>query len=225
MTNKNRITVSRALRNKLLAEKERTGLGPMRLLRGARQEKPAGLTSKIIENWLNGSTQVVKSEHLNFVLKRFEQLAPDNTAIKITAEMRRKISSERTRTNISYTNLLKYNPDAPANLTSRRIMGWINGSVARIPSHEFNFVISAYKMLPTLIQVEEGLVLLLRSERKRTGVTIPKLFRCFRDKVPQDLTIKIAQKILAGGHSRAAQNHIDFLIGAYACLPDRTRNR
>jgi len=223
MTNKNHITVSRALRNKLIAERERTGLGPMRLLRGTRDEKPAGLTSKIIGNWLNGSTQVAKSEYLNFVLKRFEQFAPDNTEIKLTSEMRRKISSERARTNISYIKLLKDNADSPANLTSMQIMGWVNGSVARAPSHEFNFVISAYKMLPTLMEVEEGLVLFLRGERTRTGVTIPKLFKRFRDKVPENLTIKIAQKIVAGGHSRAAQNHIDFLAGVYASIPDRIR--
>lgn len=223
MPDRKRITITRALRNKLISERERTGLGPMRLLRGTRQEKPAGLTSKIIGNWLNGSTQVAKSEHLNFVLKRFEEFTPDNTVIKLTPEMRRKISSERARTNIGYMKLLQDNADSPTNLTSMQIMQWVNGSVARVPSHEIKFVISAYKMLPTLIEVEEGLVLFFRRERTRTGVTIPKLFRRFRDKVPENLTIKIAQKIVAGGHLRAAQNHIDFLIGAYASIPDRIR--
>ncbi len=72
---------------RLIAEKERTGVGFDALLSGKRHEVPQGLNSAIITSWAREKTHSARQAHLDYVFLKYKAL-PDNPWISITNEQR-----------------------------------------------------------------------------------------------------------------------------------------
>lgn len=72
-TSTRRITITREMLAHMLKERERTGLGPMALLRGTQNERPQGLTTNLMDSWLVGNTKSARKDHLDFVLRRWKE--------------------------------------------------------------------------------------------------------------------------------------------------------
>lgn len=70
-----RVPVSAAIREKLIAERERTGVGQTRLLSEA-PDVPFDLRADIVSAWINGSIASARKDYLDWVLRRWEAL-PD----------------------------------------------------------------------------------------------------------------------------------------------------
>lgn len=70
-----RVPVSAAIREKLIAERERTGVGQTRLLSEA-SDVPFDLRADIVSAWINGSIASARKDYLDWVLRRWEAL-PD----------------------------------------------------------------------------------------------------------------------------------------------------
>ncbi len=69
-----RIPITPEILTKMLGEKERTGIGPMALLRDTKKVRPRGLTTSIIDSWLEGRTTSARKDHLDFALDRWQKL-------------------------------------------------------------------------------------------------------------------------------------------------------
>lgn len=72
-TTTRRITITPEMLAHMLKEKERTGLGPMALLRGTKYERPPGLTTNLMDSWLAGNTKSARKDHLDFALRRWKE--------------------------------------------------------------------------------------------------------------------------------------------------------
>ncbi|NVD26788.1 hypothetical protein HUO14_02570 [Parasphingorhabdus flavimaris] len=70
-----RITITDELREQLVAESQRTGLGAVSLMRHARLSAPASLNPTKIHTWLAGTTKTANREEWEFVLTLYTRLA------------------------------------------------------------------------------------------------------------------------------------------------------
>jgi hypothetical protein len=59
----------------------------------------------------------------------------------------------------------------------------------------------------------------IRTERKRTGLSLPALMK--GDDVPEGLTLPMVQNFLAGKGSNLTPKNIDYILSRYAALPTR----
>ena len=79
-SNENRCEFTPDMRALLLAEKARTGLGAIAVLKSI-DPRPKGLTASAIEHWLSGKPQTVNAEHYTIILNAWRAL-PDNAPTK-----------------------------------------------------------------------------------------------------------------------------------------------
>tara|TARA_R110002110_G_scaffold67928_8_gene184408 strand:- start:2122 stop:2589 length:468 start_codon:yes stop_codon:yes gene_type:complete len=63
-----RITITDELRDQLVAEFERTGLGAVKLMRHARDSAPSSLNPIKIQCWMDGRTKTANFKEWNFVM-------------------------------------------------------------------------------------------------------------------------------------------------------------
>ena len=73
-TTTRRIPITPEMFAHMLKEKERTGFGPMALLHGTKKDRPQGLTTSLMDSWLAGRTKSARKDHLDFVLRRWEEM-------------------------------------------------------------------------------------------------------------------------------------------------------
>lgn len=70
-----RVPITEDIREGLKRERERTGIMQADLLRGA-TDAPDGLSAPMISNWINGTTNTARRDHVEYVVRRWEGL-PD----------------------------------------------------------------------------------------------------------------------------------------------------
>lgn len=69
-----RVEVTQADIDEIIRQRKRTGVGFSALLRGPRGEKPEGLASTTIANWLKGRAKTAFEGHTDWVITRYRSL-------------------------------------------------------------------------------------------------------------------------------------------------------
>lgn len=123
-----RVSITPEIQALLLAERERTGVGPQALLRDTRAERPAGLSVETITAWLRGTHNTARQDHLDFVLTRWAALPGETPSFRFDGQLRRVASpgrvpltttvrqqlyAEYERTGVTPFKLLRVAPDQP----------------------------------------------------------------------------------------------------------------
>lgn len=109
--------------------KERTGVGPRRLLAGKRHEQPEGLNSGLIAQWIPiKRVKSVKEVHYDYVLKLWEGLPDhDSLFVELDEDIIENLRYHKDRTEMSAHKLLKGRRDIPKGLTACRWRPGITG--------------------------------------------------------------------------------------------------
>lgn len=142
--------ITAAQRERLLALKDKTGLAPNALMRGAK-DAPPGLHSNKIKAWMTGSIKTARPEDLDYVFKRWEALpSKEKDYIFIGEEELDALRGQRDRTGFGSTKLLKQSDDVPQGLRASLVESWLTGRTVRAKREYLEFVLSAYKKLPDL---------------------------------------------------------------------------
>lgn len=154
----------------LIAERERTGIPAMRLLKEFyADEVPDGLAVSAISSWITSKPKTVPAAFFEWVLKAWQSL-PDKPDIRntektdyvwqgdedgrrtITAAERKALIKQRDRTGIYESRLINqfFPQSAPPNLYPSMINGWINGSRKTARSDHLEWTLRAWRSLPCI---------------------------------------------------------------------------
>lgn len=71
-----RIQITQDILKTLKNERERTGIASMALLWGTQKERPEGLSSTLINSWMEDRTKSARQDHIEYVLTKWKKL-PD----------------------------------------------------------------------------------------------------------------------------------------------------
>lgn len=143
------------------AELARTGVSQSQLFQD-RKDIPKGLTHPIFLHFLNGRTQEFPKDCYEYIVVFLRELPTDAGADKgprqrglrkgrvhLTEDMRNALLSERQRTGIGETALVRIMAsDGKVPPPSRRIHEWISGYVKSVPREQYDMVLSAWRELP-----------------------------------------------------------------------------
>lgn len=155
MSKSGRVIITQEQRFHLLAEKQRTKVGVIKLLRGTRQQRPQGISVTMIEGWMSGEISTANPTQLSWVIERYRdyqpktKIKPKSDRIPITEEMHQHLMSERARTGLGTVNIMRHllSP-LPKGLTKNVIQSWYLGTAKSAKATHWDCVISTYKALP-----------------------------------------------------------------------------
>lgn len=139
-----RIQITDVIRQELIAQHKRTNVGPQRLLKG-KSDRPKGLTSAHIYNWLTGDSKTTDDVFLNWVLKEWRN---EDILVQITPEMCSDLCAQFDRTGISPKMFLNKFPNAPEELLPDVISRLKRGKRRTINQNSWGFLIQALHSLP-----------------------------------------------------------------------------
>jgi hypothetical protein len=214
-----------SVRAALLAEKERTGVGPHALLSRA-GDVPRGLSITTILEWLNGARLTGRPRHIAWTLQTWRSL-PSVSWVEITPALLRTLKSERSRTGIGPKALISRMPRLPDGLTSAIIATWFRRAARGARADHIAFVLDAYKALPDAenaprVTITSELRRELIALRDRTGVGPQALLRARRDK-PPGLGADLILLWISGAVKSAREDHFAYVLrlwnGADPVLP------
>ncbi|MEO1324434.1 MAG: hypothetical protein AAFV59_15655 [Pseudomonadota bacterium] len=126
-------------------EIERTQMGPRRILRNTRGERPVDLNSGIVARWLSGHTTRAQASHLNFVLDRLASTPSVSIDARERVELSAAIIAElqglRDQSGIGAWALLSPRPnEVPEGLHPATIQQWLDGKVKSARRDHLEFV-------------------------------------------------------------------------------------
>jgi hypothetical protein len=134
------------MKSALLAEKARTGLGAIAVLRSI-QPPPKKPSASAIEHWLSGKPQTVNAEHYTLILNAWRAL-PDNAPtkrrpLKITSS-RIEVSEDMRATlrRIHAVAPPRYLRGAPDGFNATKLAHVLNGRDRTIPKSVWDFILA-----------------------------------------------------------------------------------
>ena len=147
MKKESRVQITNEVRDELIAERDRTGIGVSALLKNSRKEIPAGLNYVMVSQWMAGRITSARKDHLDYVLAKWRAISEGDCRIPITPELIQELKALQCKTGISPARLLKCYPP-PEGLTSQIITRWIAGLILKGRRGHINFVLEAWKKIP-----------------------------------------------------------------------------
>lgn len=159
-----RVVLTRAHISELCRLRQDSGKGPQAMLRGA-FDRPPGLDARMITSWLDGKVKTADPEHLRYVLRRWQnvperaELTRDlhpgirrqryrKPRIELNEERIAFLKSERTRTGVGPTRLLKDADDIPDGLSVNTLTNWLMGQNRQVRKDHFEYVLDLWACLP-----------------------------------------------------------------------------
>ncbi|WP_421896391.1 hypothetical protein [Marinoscillum sp.] len=148
------IEITNEIRATLEFHKTRTGVGPQKLLKGKRNIMPDGLSSAIVNNWLNQKALHGKEAYISFILSQWKKL-PNKPLDKKPLYSRKGdcepisekdlewLKKVRDMTGVLPSRLFKYAEDVPEHLTPKIVSYWLNVAGYRAKPSDVEWVVKA----------------------------------------------------------------------------------
>lgn len=112
----------------MLWRKNKTGIGPQKLLSGKR-DKPDGLDSGLVNNWLSAQTRSARPEHAGYV-RHLWRNAP--IMMELGDEDRAALRNAMDQAGLTPQSLLNRMEQRPPGLTPDVLSRWLAGKVKRV---------------------------------------------------------------------------------------------
>lgn len=113
-----------------------------------RKDVPDGLNPAEVTRWLDGTAKNFREYHFNWLNTRCKALAEaEKRYVEITEELRAKLISERERTGIGQTELLREAKGIPEGLNAPMIAAWINGTIQSARKDRLDWVLAQWESL------------------------------------------------------------------------------
>lgn len=233
------IEITDEVHAQLIAEVERTGIGPVALFRGVRPSHANGLRSSLVASWLSGKTKTAQKLHLDFVMQRWRSL-PDQEANWLPVEKAHieHVREELRRTGVSQVSLVRSKDDAPDGLTFPVFRSFLHGKLKCIRRDHYSYLVSSLEKLPDrqtqkrhidrkewhsegYIELTDKMLSELRSEQERTGVPLKSLTAIMRSEGDTDPPKPAhISAWLTGRRKWVPQDDFDAVLKAIRALPD-----
>lgn len=218
---KPRIKLTPARLQALNAERERTGLSYYALFKDG-SDLPEDLSEPLVGAWMSGSVISARKDHFEAVLCLWQSL-PDSSVVEITLDLRQKMKDEAERTGVGPAALMRgIRPSQMGGLHSSLINSWMAGRTTSAERDWLQFVLDRWENLPdhndVWMELSERDKDYLRSELKRTGVSVPYLLKD-REDIPDKLYSAVVHNAL-GRQPRIRKEHFNYLKRILSALPD-----
>lgn len=219
-----KVKLTPEIRNKLIYEHKRTGIGGSALLRGQRGKHPDGLHSHTIDGWRNGKIQSAKSHYLEWVLDRYENYQPDPNILELTKEIRNFLKAERNRTGTTPAKLLENcTSDIPDGFHSHTVVNWMQGVTQTVNRSQLDFVLREYAKLSDdayRIKLTKAKYDQLMGEVKRTGCGATQIMRLAKKPLPEGLNARKIALWFKGNVKTVRRDQWERVMETFASLPD-----
>lgn len=129
----------------LRAHRERTGVGPARLLKN-RDDLPSGMTIRGLAAFIHGECMRIRRHYLDYALALWEEL-PDQNLVTLTPEIRETLRAHMARTGKGAAAVLRGARDKPEGLGAQQILDWLHGKLRARRDH-LQYVLSLYEQPP-----------------------------------------------------------------------------
>lgn len=140
---KDRIPLTSDMITALRAEKDRTGVGAIALLKANRETALEGLKAPHIEHWLGGRVKTVDSVEYKFVLAAWKTLETAQW-IDLTSELRAELIEAQKRSGITPEMIMRWGNDVPEGLTVGKIKAVLDGTSKSILTCYIGFLLIAW---------------------------------------------------------------------------------
>lgn len=204
--------------DELRAHKERTRINSRKLLEEA-QGIPEGLSARLIDRWLTGSSGSARKDHVAFTLDLWRRQPDRAERCSVTPAMIETLVAHRDRTGIGVTKLLRGRKDRPRGLTSSTLQNVIRGDIATIRADYLDYVIRLYEQVDDRVEVTPVIRQELEEEVERTGKSVRAIMLAGSDP-PPTLSLGRAQKIYYGEVTTAFASEVEFLLSTFRRLPN-----
>ncbi|MAL09980.1 MAG: hypothetical protein CMF74_09980 [Maricaulis sp.] len=144
--------------------------------------------------------------------------------VPITSEIRAQLRQLRQKSGLGPTAFLAQADDPPPGLSVNMIYGWLNGHRKSAERAHLDYVLDRWSQASKRVLLSVKAVALLISERERTGVGAQLLLRHAQG-APADLKGGMVDRWFTGTTKSAMEHHLEFVLAAYAALPDKPPTR
>ncbi|WP_421754193.1 hypothetical protein [Croceimicrobium sp.] len=217
-----KVKITQEIIAELKAERTRTGMSAAALLRGGKNV-PEKLNSTMINAWMSGKTGSAQSAILDYVVKTWKALPNrDEVYIEMTDDVRESLNTAFKKTGLSLKRLFDTRTDHPKDFNWRNF----HSILARYPKLNMDH----YKYIIDVLEANEEqgyevisdqLCMTIRSEIRRTGVTIPHILRRAGRNEPPLVTQTTVYNWLNGKVKRADRKEVKYLLDLYKNIPDK----
>ena len=197
------------------SHKRRTGVGERALLRDA-SDKPDGLSYDVILRWLNGKATTAREDHLDYVLKRWENA---DRWLPLTQEIVATLRTHRDRTGVGPAVLLRDQKPLLARLMPATVESWLSGAANSARVSHLETVLELWEVLPDnpYVTLTELMIQELNELIAATGVTPTRLLR-MAENPPPDVKAGDVSRWKTGRVSKVRQRYFEYVINRYKHL-------
>ena len=205
-------------------QRQRTGLGPISLIRAMGEDCPQNLTASVISAWLSRTVKTAREEHWN-ALKDFVEAQLDAEAThRISDEDRAWINQQVKRTRMGAKSIIiALDDQCPEDLTARRIVSWQTGTMKNASSEQWNTVRDFLLEQPDadpIFNISDTDRAYLDAEMERTGMSAYSLLKQTGDATPEGLTKGVIDNWRSGKVQTARISQWEFVHAALQIQPD-----
>lgn len=152
------VPITKEIHARLVAERERTGIGSTNLFKQSSEPPPEGLTSGVVETWVQKRTKKALQSHLDYVFAEYATWGP------VTSEDVTIIQEEMERTGLNVVTTARLIEEKKIDGPSHTLLGrWLRGT-APTPKRK-----KVENLLRFLQSVPDGYVKTEKKETKRPG--------------------------------------------------------
>lgn len=231
--NFNYIQITPDIIDGLKSHRERTGVGPHKLLRG-RKDRPTGLSGIQISAWIDGKIKSARKQHVNYVLKIWEEEGTVDGSAKIDiskSSFAKKLFNEINSLGIGGTKLLRYMDDS-SGLTSRTIDNILCNRNKTIVEHQLRSInVAFYRLREAVhsrdhtkieqpscksghrIAISNSQLVMLKKYRDK-GFLPGHIFKQNSLKKPSYLNPNMISGWLSGRTNRVNHEHLKYVLEA-----------
>lgn len=229
MTRRNRIPITEEIRNTLIAERDRTGIGPQALLNGKRHVMPKGLYGSTIQGWIRGASKSARKDYLDFALDEWAKL-PDlkpgekrggkdygSTYVEITQDQLVELHKYRELAFLP-SAVFKLADEVPPGLTSSTVSNWLTGSTVTAQPDHLSFVFETCRKLESHPQrpvvMSDAIRKELQDLQETTGISGAKLLAGRQD-IPDGLKGSMISAWINGYVRIVQKDRLDYVRECY----------
>ncbi|MDF1722440.1 MAG: hypothetical protein P1U65_17335, partial [Minwuia sp.] len=193
--------------------------------------------------WIKGDRKTARRDQLDFVISLWERHAKHTPRrVSLTEDHLREIKEQRRRTGVEPKALFKSPFNPPEDLSVQLVQNWLQGAVKTVREDHLNYVLSSWRGLsdvfqvdPALLGVKEydvvrGRVVLssdivkhLRDLRDISGRSSTAILKAATQKglsIPSGLNPAEISRWFSGQAKTASPRHLALVIDVYEALQD-----
>lgn len=144
--------------------------------------------------------------------------------VPITSEIRAQLRQLKQKSGLGPAAFLAQAEDHPPEMSVNMINGWLSGHRKSADREYLDYVLDRWSQASKRVPLSVKAVALLISERDRTGVGAQLLLRHAQG-APDDLKGGMVDRWFSGTTRSAMEHHLEFVLAAYAALPDKPPTR